>query len=768
MNDRWSKLEPTRRAIQRVCPFCEATCGLTIEAEGGSILSVRGDAEDPFSRGYICPKAYGVKQLYEDPDRLRRPVRRTATGWQEIGWDDAFEEIAARLLAIREKHGKDAIGMYVGNPLVHDSAFLYYPVLVRALASRSVFNASAIDTLPKEVSTGLMFGGPFPEAVPVPDIDRTRYLLIVGANPIVSHGSLMTMPDAPRRLKAVIERGGKIVVIDPRRTETAKIASEHHFIRPGMDAAFLLALVHTLFEERLVDLGVAAGHVRDVDAVEDLVRELSPEAVAEHCGIAAWTIRAIARELAAAPSAACYGRLGTCVQEFGTLASWAVDLVNVLSGNLDRPGGAMFPTAAAPLGAIAKGKPFGFARWKSRVSGQPEVGGLIPSSTMAEEMLTPGEGQVRAMILLMTNPLRSAANSGRLEAAFAGLDFLVAVDFYINETTRFADIILPTPSAAEQPNYEFGLYHLSVRNVAKWSWAAVPPPVGAKPAWEVLLRLGAIFMGARGLRTEDIDDLVFRHVAASAVKEGGPWPGLTVEEVVAKCAGAVGPDRVIDLLIRVGSYGDGFGRRQQGLTLAKVREAPHGIDLGPLKPRLPEVINTASGRIELAPAPIVADLARLQSRMLERPGGLQLIGRRNLRTSNSFMHNLPALVKGPNPCTLQISPDDARRLGLADGGAARITSRAGSVVAPVEITADLMPGVVSLPHGWGHDADGSRLAVASAHAGVNANALTDDRAYDRASGTAVLFGTPVTVEPAARPERSPEPTVTVAPLEGTA
>src|SRR5262245_14075825 len=329
----------SRRVIQRVCPFCEATCGLSIAAEGESIVSVRGDALDPFSRGYVCPKAYGVKQLYEDPERLRRPVRRTAAGWEEIGWGEAFEEIAERMLGIRERHGKNAIGMYVGNPLVHDAAFLYYPVLVRALGSRSIFNPSAIDTLPKEVSTGLMFGGPFPEAVPVPDIDRTHYLLIVGANPMVSHGSLMTMPDAPRRLKAVIERGGKIVVIDPRRTETAKIASEHHFIRPGTDAAFLLALVHTLFAEGLVDLGAAAEHVQDLGAVEALAREFSAEAVADYCGVAAQTTRRIARELAAAPSAACYGRLGTCVQEFGTLASWAIDLLNVLSGNLDRPGG---------------------------------------------------------------------------------------------------------------------------------------------------------------------------------------------------------------------------------------------------------------------------------------------------------------------------------------------------------------------------------------------------------------------------------------------
>ncbi len=627
---------------------------------------------------------------------------------------------------------------------------MYMPVLFRAMGSKNAFNASAIDTLPKEVQTGLMFGGPFPEAIAVPDVDRTDYLLIVGANPIVSHGSLWTMPDAPRRLKAVVERGGKLVVVDPRRTETAKIASEHLFIRPGADGAFLLSIVHVLCAEKLVRLGAAEGLVSGLDEVERVVREFAPEAVAAHCAIPADVIRRIARELAGARSAACYGRLGTCVQEFGTLASWGVDLVNILTGNLDRAGGAMFPNAAAPVGAIAKGKPFGFARWKSRVGGRPETGGMIPSSAMAEEMLTPGEGQVRAMILLMTNPLRSAANSGELEKAFEGLDYLVAVDFYINETTRHANMILPTPSPAEQSSYEFGLYHLSVRNVAKWSWRAMEPPAGTPDAWEVLLRLGAIFMGAGAMPTKDVDDLVFAQVAASIVRNAKRWPGLTVEEIVAGVDGRIGPERMIEALLRVGPYGDGFGRNPDGLTLEKVQAAPHGIDLGPLEPRLRDVVNTKSGKIELAPAAIVADVPRLSARMAGGANGMLLIGRRNLRTSNSFMHNLPALVKGPERCTLQISPDDARRIGLAEGGKARVTSRVGSVVAPVEVTADLMPGVVSLPHGWGHDAEGSRLRVASARPGVNTNALTDNRAYDTASGTAVLFGTPVTVEPAIR------------------
>ena len=457
-----------RRVVHRVCPFCEATCGLVAAVEGDTIVSVRGDKQDPFSRGYICPKAYGLKELHHDPDRLRRPVRRTAQGWQEITWDEAYDEVASRLIAIREKYGNDAIGTYTGNPVVHDlGAVLYRPVLQRALASRSMFNASAIDTLPKIVQTGLMFGRHFPMAVPVPDIDRTQYLLIVGANPVVSHGSLMTMPDAPGRLKAVIERGGKVVVIDPRRTETAKIASEHHFIQPATDAAFLLAIVETLFEEDLIDLGAAAGLVGGLDTVRAVAAEFTPESVAMYCGIPAAVIRRIARELAAAESAACYGRLGTCVQEFGTLATWGCDLVNILTGNLDRPGGVMFTTPAAPIdAAFPKGKGFEVGRWKSRVSGQPEVEGMIPSSTMAEEMLTEGDGRVRAMFLLMTNPLRSAANSRQLEEAFSRLDFLVAVDFYVNETTRHAHIILPTPAPSEQASYEVGLYLLAVRNVA--------------------------------------------------------------------------------------------------------------------------------------------------------------------------------------------------------------------------------------------------------------------------------------------------------------
>ena len=741
---------PDKQIVHRVCPFCEATCGLAVEVEDGEIVTVRGDRDDPFSKGFICPKAYGLKQLYHDPDRLRAPVRRTPQGWEEISWEEAYEEVTSRLLAIREEHGPDAIGTYTGNPVVHDlGAVLYRPILQRALGTRSLFNSAAIDTLPKIVQTGLMFGRSFPLAVPIPDIDRTHHLLVVGANPAISHGSLMTMPDAPGRLKAVTARGGKVVVIDPRRTETAELASEHHFIRPGCDASFLLAVVHTLFDEGLVDLGAAEGLVAGLDEVERVAAGFTPESVEGHCGIAADEIRRIAREFAGAESAACYGRLGTCVQEFGTLATWACDLLNILTGNLDRPGGVMFTRPAAPIdAAFPKERGFEIGRWTSRVSGQPEVEGLIPSSTMAEEILTEGEGQVRAMILMMTNAVRSAANSTHLEEAFSSLDFLVAIDFYINETTRHADIILPTPSPAELGGYEVPFYLLSVRNMAKWSTPVAPPQPGTQETWQVLSRIGSRLMGLDALDEQAVDDLVLQQFAQGAIDEDCPWEGLTVEEVTAKVEGGIGPDRILDMLLRIGPYGDGFGRAPEGLTLAKVRAAPHGIDLGALEPRLREVINTESGRLELAPRTMLDDLPRLRERMSAPHPEMVLIGRRDMRGTNSFTHNLPALVKGRDRCTLEVCPEDADRLGLVSGGAARITSRVGKVVAPVVVTDTLMPGVASLPHGWGHGAPDTRLGVANAHPGVNANLLTDNQAYDVASGTAVLFGTPVTVEPA--------------------
>ena len=745
-----------RRTAYRVCSLCEATCGIAIEIEGDQIVTIRGDKDDSFSQGYICPKAYGLKGLHEDPDRLRHPMRRTADGWEEISWDEAYAETAERLQAVRDAHGNDAVGMYTGNPVVHElGALAYMPVIKRALGTKSLFNASAVDTLPKQVAAGLVFGLPFPLSVSVPDVDRTAHMLIIGANPVISHGSLMTAPNIEGRIKGVIKRGGKVVVLDPRRTETADIASEHHFIRPATDAVLLFAMVYTMFDEKLVNLRQHADRAIHLDEVEAVVREFTPEMAADYCGVPADTIRRLTREFCAAESAVCYGRLGTCIQEFGTLATWGVELLNVLSGNLDRPGGAMFTDPAAPLGSLVPHTSTPVGRWHSRVSGQPESYGEIPASTMAEEMDTPGEGQVRAMMLIATNPVCSAPNAERLDAAFASLDFLVCVDWYINETTRHAHIILPPVSPLEYDNYDLGLYSLAVRNVAKYTRAAFDPPEGSQQTWQILLTVAARLMGMGEMPLQAMDDFVLSQYADAAVSAQTRWEGLTPEECVEQVGTVAGPERLLDVLLRIGPYGDGFGRESGGLTLAQLAESEHGRDFGPLTERIPALLG--DGPIDLAPALLVEDVQRLQRAMAKATNGhadagsagannLVLIGRRDVRSTNSHLHNVAALVKGRDRCTLMVSEPDALAHGVETGGLARVTSEAGSLVAPVHVTDEVMPGVVSLPHGWGHDVEGVRLRVARAHPGVNSNILTSDQSYDDVSGTAVMNGIPVTVE----------------------
>jgi anaerobic selenocysteine-containing dehydrogenase len=749
----------------RTCPFCEATCGLEIETDGRRVVSVRGDAEDVFSQGFICPKAYGIKQLHEDRDRLTAPlVRRSgakgsgpseATGeLVETSLDEAFEEIDRRLSPILAEHGRDAVAVYVGNPNAHNlSALLYGPAWLRALGTQNIYSASTVDQMPKQVSAGLMFGTML--SIPVPDVDRCEHLVLLGANPLVSNGSLLTAPDMRGRLRRIRERGGKVVVVDPRRSRTAGEADEHHFIRPGTDALLLAAMACTLVEEKLEAPGRLAGLSDGLDRVRELVLAFPPEAVAEACGIAAGEIRRVARELAAADRAAVYARIGTCTQEFGTLASWLVDVLNVLTGNLDREGGAMFTKAAAgqrnSSGAAGSGRGVRFGRWASRVRGLPEVYGELPVACLAEEIETPGEGQVRALITVAGNPLVSTPNAGRLERAVETLDFMLAVDIYVNETTRHADVILPGPEPLEKSHYDVALYQLAARNVANYS-----PPVmesNGPPEWELLLRLASIVAGqGPGADVEALDRLVIETLVRREVGlSGSPVEEREPAELLEALEPRRGPERVLDFLLRTGPYGDGFGKDPGGLTLEVLERNPHGVDLGPLEPRLPDALRTPSGRIELAPEPIVRDLDRLRA-ALGRPrnGGLVLIGRRQLRSNNSWMHNLPALVKGKERCTMQVNPEDAERLGLEEGRRALLRSSAGELEAPVEITDSIMPGVVSIPHGWGHDAPGTRLTVAAEHAGVNSNLLADESRVEPLSGNAILNGIPVEVAPASR------------------
>jgi len=732
----------------RICPLCEACCGLEVKTDGAQVVSIRGAANDVFSHGYLCPKGVSLKDLHEDPDRLRTPLIKRDGAFVEATWDEAFAEIERRLLPIRREHGPDAVAMTVGNPAAHKVSLLAYtPRLSRALGSRNAFSASTLDQMPKQLSAGLMFGHWL--SIPLPDIERCDYLLILGANPMVSNGSLWTVPDYRGKAKALRARGGRIVVVDPRRSETAAAADEHLPIRPGGDALLLAGIAHTLFDEGLVTLGHLEGHVNGLDDARAAVLPFAPEVTAAGCGIPADTQRRLARELAAAPHAAVYGRIGTCTTRFGTVNSWLVDLINALTGNLDREGGAMFAKAAAfapntqgkPGDPVGVGKGVTTGRRHSRVSGAPEVFGELPITVMAEEIETAGEGQIKALITIASNPVLSAPGGPRLSRALAQLDFMLSLDIYLNETTRHADVILPGLSPLEDLHFDVAFPQLSHRNHARFSGPVFDAPAGTPQEWQTLLRLCALLEG-RGLDV-DVQQLDDEAIAADVRR----FAGDATPAVLAALQPWRGPERLIDLQLRVGPYGDQFGRRPGGLTLAQVKAASTveggGVDLGALTPRIPEVLRTPSGKVELAPPSILADLAQVKA---EPAPAFTLIGRRDTRSGNSWMHNLPVLAKGPERCTLLVHPGDADRLGLADY--AHVKSTVGALVARVERSADMSPGVVSLPHGWGHDLDGVRMGVARERPGVNMNALLDDAARDPLSGNAVLSGVAVEIAPA--------------------
>ncbi|MFQ5554960.1 MAG: molybdopterin-dependent oxidoreductase, partial [Acidimicrobiia bacterium] len=729
----------------RTCPLCEATCGLEVTSRGEEIVRIRGDMDDVFSSGYTCPKAVGVKHLDVDPDRLRKPRVRSGSSWTEVSWEDAFALVARRLPPLVAEHGANSVAVYLGNPNVHNMAgMLFARALVRALGSRNVYSAATVDQMPKHLSSGLMFG--HPDLIPVPDIDRTDHLVMLGADPLASNGSLATAPDWPGRIQALRDRGGRLVVVDPRRSRTARVATEHVLIRPGTDALLLAAMTNVIFAEGLADAGRLGGVVDHMDVAARALEPFTPARVAPATAIDAGTIRRLAMELGTAERAAVYGRIGTHAVEFGTLSSWLVDLVNVITGNLDRSGGAMFPRSATEGPRRARG--FATGRWHSRVSGHPEVRGELPVSALSEEIETPGDGRVRALVTIAGNPVLSTPNSGRLEAALESLDFMIAVDLYQNETTRHADVIFPATSPLRRAHYDLAFYGLSVRNISNYSAPLLEPDDGGRPEWEVLLRLASIAGGQGGsLPIALMDDFVFRTYVEGRLRSSTDLDDVTVEDVLSALADRSGPERFLDFMLQAGPYGAGFRADTEGLSLAALEAAPHGIDLGPLEPRFPEALMTVSGTIDLAPDQIVADLPRLVAHMDRAPSPtLLLVGRRHLRSNNSWLHNVDVLVRGKERCTLQIHPRDARVAGVTGGEPAQVTSVAGEVEVVVEVTEDIMPGVVSLPHGWGHDVAGTELSVAATRPGVNANRLADETKMDPLSGNAVLNAIPVTVE----------------------
>jgi anaerobic selenocysteine-containing dehydrogenase len=725
----------TTRVAFKTCNLCEAMCGLRVEVRAGHVERISADERDPLSKGHICPKAIALKQIQEDPDRLKRPLRRTSSGWREIGWSEALEEAGRRLADIQLEHGDDAVASYLGNPGAHNFGIVMYLVpLYQALGSRNRYSASSLDQNPKHASSLFLFGNWL--RIPIPDVDRTDFMLLLGANPVVSGGSLMSAPGFKRRVRALHARGGELVVVDPRRSETAALADEHIALPPGHDALLLAALVHTILSE---GLGRDRGLMRFADGRPKLERSLSAfsaERAAEPLGLQPDAIRDLARRFARADRAVCYGRVGTSTQQHGTLANWLVDVMNLVSGNLDHEGGALFPDPAVDLPGLAhaRGALGSLGEWRTRVRGAPEFGGEQPTACLAEEISTPGDGRVRGLVTVAGNPALSAPNSGALEAALESLEFHVAIDFYLNETTRHADLILPPTWSLEHDNYEALFHGLAVRNTARFSPAVLEPVADARHDWQILL------------------DLAWRIASrkAKGARRALPW-------LYGRLRHLPTTRRVLDLALRMGPRGDHLLPWRRGLRLADLEQAPHGIDLGALEPRGRAVLDTRDGRIDLAHPVMLDALARLaEAPAPTRPDGtLWLIGRRDVRTNNSWLHNTAMSAKGPDRCTLWMHAEDAAKRHLEAGSRVRVESRVGAVTATLEIREDLMPGVVSLPHGWGHDRPGMRLSVASTRPGVNCNVLTDDAVLEPIVGNAVFSGVPVRVAACPPGEEAP-------------
>ncbi|GAB3275245.1 molybdopterin-dependent oxidoreductase [Parahaliea aestuarii] len=702
------------RLHHRACHLCEAICGLLIETRGEEIISIKGDPDDPLSRGHICPKAVALKDIHEDPDRLRGPVKKVVgddggLSWQAISWEEALDSAAQGLVRTTREHGVNALGIYMGNPTVHNYGMMTHQgQLFRHFRTDNRFSATSVDQLPHHLVALWLFGHKL--MFPIPDIDRSDYFLMLGANPVASNGSIWTVPDIRRRITGFKKRGGKLVVIDPRRTETAALASEHLFITPGTDALFLAALLHTLLGEGLADPGHLSPYTKGLDTVAEALENFTPEFAAAHCGIDADTIRSIARDFAAAGAAICYGRMGVSTQRFGTLCQWLIQLINIATGNLDKPGGSLFTLPA--VDQMQSVSPGGFGRHSSRVRGLPEFDRELPASTLAEEITTPGEGQIRALFTGAGNPVLSTPNGRQLDSALEQLDFMVSLDPYINETTRHADIILPPTSPLEHDHYDLAFHVNAMRNTARFSEAVFEKPEGSLHDWEIFNALAG-------------------RVAAALEQEHKDAPP---------------PHQIIDFGLKLGPYGD---QHELKLDIERLRQQPSGVDLGPLQPQLPERLRSAEKTIDCATPQALADLARLRSDFAGDSGGeLRLIGRRHLRSNNSWMHNYHRLVKGPGRCTLLMHPADMAERALSNGMEVTLRSRAGAVRVALEESEDIMPGVVSLPHGFGHHRPHTRLGTASQHAGVSCNDVTDELALDELSGNAAVNGVPVSVSAA--------------------
>lgn len=696
----------------RTCNLCEAMCGLVITTENNQIKTIIGDDRDPLSRGHICPKALAYRDLHEDPDRLKFPVKKTDSGWKKITWEEAFETVATRLVETQDQYGNNAVGIYQGNPSVHNfGTLLYAPSLTRSLGTRNNYSASTVDQIPHQFAAYQMFGHQL--LVPIPDIDHTGYMMIIGGNPLVSNGSLMTAPDVKNRLKSIQSRGGQFIVVDPRKTETAKLADEHLFIQPGTDVYFMIGLIQEVINQGWIKEGHLEKTIKNLDIFINAIPKISLDAISKITGIPKNKIQETAKDFCHAKSAVCYGRMGACTQKFGGTVHWLINGLNIITGNMDAIGGAMFTSPA--LDTLASGATRGhYNKGQSRVRNLPEFAGEYPAVTMADEMLVSGDGKIRAMVTSAGNPVLSVPGGKKLEKAFLALDFMVSIDFYINETTRYADIILPPAFNLNGGHFDIVFNIFSVRNIVKYSKAVFPKERGTKYDWEIFMEL-----------TQRI-----------AKKKGNKYPILN--HYLTK---VFGPEWLLDLGIRLGEYGSLKSIfNWSGLTLSKVKTQVNGVDLGPLKPRFPNRLFTSDKKIDLAPPIFIEDLKRVNSNLNQtnQNSSLTLIGRRQLRSNNSWMHNCPSLMSGSNRFLVLMNPKDGQSRLINDGQKVKIESNNFVVELDAKLTEEMMPGVISIPHGWGHESEGTQQQTALKNRGGNLNALGDEFAIDPVTGNADL------------------------------
>ena len=691
----------------RTCNLCEAMCGLKITYKEKKVISIVGDKKDPLSKGYICPKSQALKDLYEDLDRLKTPIKRTENGWEKISWTEAFDEVEYQIKKIQEKYGNDAVATYQGNPNVHNlGSMLYGGPFLKSLKTKQKYSATSADQLPHHIASLKMFGHQM--LIPIPDIERTDYLLILGANPGASNGSLLTAPGFSQKIKNIQKRGGEVINIDPRYTETSKISSNHFFINPGKDALLLLSLLYVIFEQGIDEKTHLSSHLKGLEEIKEIIKQYPPQKTAAIIGIDSLEIQKIAKNFMNSKTAVCYGRMGVSTQEFGGICQWLINVINIVTNNMDKAGGAMFTEAAIDLVFMTgmQGKVGNFDRYRSRVHDLPEYSGELPVATLADEMIVEGEGQIKMLICTAGNPVLSTPNGKKLEKALEGLDFMVSIDIYLNETSKYANIILPSTNGLETLHYDLVFHQLAIRNTAKLSEVLFEKDENQKHDWQILNELTERITGKKNPLT---------------------------------------PEMMLDNMFKFSSY------KAANLSVKKLKENPSGIDLGALQPLLTKRIFTQDKKINISPKFFIDDLKRLDKELFNTNGEdktnypFALIGRRHLRNNNSWMHNSKLLMKGKNRCTVLMCPKDANNLSITNHQKIRITSNVGSIELPVEISDEMKEGVLSIPHGFGHNRQGTKIKLAEENAGESINDLTDDYNIDKLTGNVNFSGTRVKV-----------------------